>query len=259
MFVSLKERLWKYALTKTAQPTAALVTPSCWMLTKTCNLNLVESVLHISSSQNWWLSFHISTVVSVDRFLVAFSLVNTLYTRWCVTLSTTTCDRLDFLENDLLNWRTSCVWFIAQFKRYQEIICLSPLSTVQLLQKWCSYGYAEMVGWGSRKERTQIHEETDQDATDSDPRECVWVYRRGTNGWVGVCVILRSVFLLPSKWRWLSSRCRTDSCCHTHTHTTCQLSWSDNVLFNEANWETSQYAAVSACVCVLMCILNIFC
>lgn len=115
-----------------------------------------------------------------------------------------------------------------------------------------SYGYAEMVGWGARKEKTRIHEETDQDATDScDPCECVWVCRRGTNGWV-VCVILRSVFLLPSKWQWLSSRCRTDSCCHTHT--TCQLSWSDNVLFNEANWETSQYAAVSACVCAYWCV-----
>ena len=108
-----------------------------------------------------------------------------------------------------------------------------------------------MVGWGSRKEKTQIHEETDSDATDSDPRECVWVCRRGADGWVGVCVILCSVFLLPSKWRWLSSRCRTDSCCHTHT--TCQLSWSDNVLFNEANWETSQYAAVSVCVCTDVC------
>lgn len=85
----------------------------------------------------------------------------------------------------------------------------------------------------------------------------MWRRRRGAASRVSVCIIHCSVALLSSKWRWLSNRCRTDSCCLLllrQTHTTCQLSWSDNMLFNEANWETSQRAAV----CVLVCVVNVF-
>lgn len=37
------------------------------------------------------------------------------------------------------------------------------------------------------------------------------------------------------------------------SHTTCQLSLSDNMLFNEANWETSHHAAAYVCVCTGVC------
>ena len=35
------------------------------------------------------------------------------------------------LENYLLNWGTSYVWFMAQFKRDQKMICLSPFIAMQ--------------------------------------------------------------------------------------------------------------------------------
>lgn len=125
------------------------------------------------------------------------------------------------------------------------------------LELGSSLAVAQMAGQGSRKEDTQNEEESDFDTTQTLTH---WVRGGGSDSRVSVSIILCSVALFLSRRQSLGNRCRSDSCClPPQAHTTCQLRWSYNMIFNEANWETSQHAMVCMCMCVLVCVVNILC
>ena len=86
LWLQFVTKLMKYQTMKICQykdNTVSLVVSSCWVLTKTRNLNIVELLLYVSCSQNWWTTMSHNCSCQYEQIYCDFHhLVPVLWLYW---------------------------------------------------------------------------------------------------------------------------------------------------------------------------------